>query len=489
MNFFISLLKFANRTWLAGLLTVSVALTTPLTRADDLPELGDSSTQYLDSRQEKQIGQTFLRRLINEPAFLADYELQYYLQTLGDRIGQYADLRGTRLTFNLIRNNDLNAFAVPGGYITFNTGLVLSTDNESELASVMAHEIAHLTQRHLPKLIARADQNKFPAMAAIIGSILIGGQAGVAGITLTGATIESDRLAFTRDFEREADSIGIKMLAKSGYDPKSMVTFFGKLEQHNRIDSGVPGFLRTHPLSYTRVAESEARAQSYPEYKHVSSFEYFLAKARIRALYVERQKNSVPYFLDQIESGSAEMRDAAKYGIAIAHTYSRNFDQAREMLAGVLARRPAHPWIQSAWAELDIADNQVEEGIERYLSTITRHPDQRYLSYRLAEAYLVNNQPSLAKKALRYQVRRHTDDYRLYQLLSQANAGLGHVAEAHQARAEYFAILGNYEKALAAIKLAVKESGSDGYLKQSLTARFKDLEAKIALRRKGGYPD
>ncbi len=486
MTCFIFGWKLASRTWLAGLLAVSITWAAPLSRADDLPELGDSSTQHLDSRQEKQIGQAFLRRLINDPAFLADYELQHYLQTLGDSVGQHADLRGTRLTFNLIRNNDLNAFAVPGGYITFNTGLVLSTDNESELAAVIAHEIAHLTQRHLPKLIARANQNQLPAMAAIIGSILIGGQAGAAGITLTGAAMESDRLAFTRDFEREADAIGIKMLAQSGYDPQSMVTFFEKLEQHNRIDSGVPGFLRTHPLSYTRIAESEARAQNYPEHKHVSSFEYYLAKARIRALYVERQKDPVPYFLDQIETGSAEIRDAAKYGIAIAHTYNRNFGKAREMLAGVLARRPVHPWIQSAWAELDIADNRIEEGIERYLGTIMRHPGQRHLSYRLAEAYLLNNQPSPAKKVLRYQIRRHTDDYRLYRLLSQANAGLGHVAEAHQARAEYFAILGNYEKAFATVELALKEAGSDGYLKQSLTARLKDLEAKIALQKKGG---
>ncbi len=486
MNHFLSLLKLLGRTWRTVLLAVSMTLAAPLACADDLPELGDSSTQYLDSRQEKQIGQAFLRRLINDPSFLADYELQHYLQALGDDIGQHADLRGTRLTLSLVRNNDLNAFAVPGGYLTFNTGLVLATDDESELASVVAHEIAHLTQRHLPKLIARANRNALPAMAAIIGSILVGGQAGTAGITLTGAAMESDRLAFTRDFEREADSIGIKMLAQSGYDPKSMVTFFRKLEQHNRIDSNMPGFLSTHPLSYTRMAESEARAQSYPDREHISSFEYFLAKARIRALYVERQKDSAPYFLDQIETGSVETRDAAKYGLAIAHTYNRNFDQAREILAGLLARRPDHPWIQSAWAELDIADNQVEKGIGRYLDTIERHPGQRYLSYRLAEAYLIDNQPSLAKKILRYQIRRHPDDYRLYRLLSQANAGLGHVAEAHQAGAEYFSILGNYEKAFATVELALKEAGSDEYLKQSLTARLKDLETKIALRKKSG---
>ena len=487
MNFFISLLKFENRALLAGLLAISVALTGPITQAEDLPELGDSATQYLNPRQEKQIGQAFLRRLINSPSFLADYELQHYLQALGDSIGQHADLLGTRLTFNLVKDNDLNAFAVPGGYITFNTGLVLSTDNESELASVLAHEIAHLTQRHLPKLIARANQNRLPAIAAIIGSILIGGQAGATGVTLTSAAMASDRLAFTRDFEREADSIGIRLLAESGYDPNSMVTFFGKLEKHTGHDSaGVPEFLRTHPLSFTRIAESEVRAQSYPEQKHASSFEYFLAKARIRALYVERQKDSMPYFLDQIESGSAEIKDAAKYGIAIAYTQNRKFDKAREFLAGVLSKYPEHPWIQSAWAELNILDNQVEEGIEGYLDTIVHHPDQRYLSYRLAEAYLFNNQPSLAKKVLRYQIRRHRDDYRLYQLLSKANAGLGNVAEAHQANAEYFAILGNYKKAITSIELALKESGTEGYLGQSLAARLKDLKEKLALQKKIG---
>jgi len=486
MNHAISRLGFAGRVGLAGLLAVAITLIAPLTCADDLPELGDSSTQYLDSRQEKQIGQAFLRRLISNPSFLADYELQHYLQVLGDSIGQHADLRDIQLTFNLVQNNNLNAFAVPGGYITFNTGLLLTTDDESQLASVVAHEIAHLTQRHLPKLIARANQNQLPAMAAIIGSILVGGQTGAAGITLTGATLESGRLAFTRDFEREADSIGIKLLAESGYDPKAMVAFFGKLEQYNRIDGDVPGFLSTHPLSYTRVAESEARAQNYADREHISSFEYFLAKARIRALYVERQKDSVPYFLEQLETDSVETRDAARYGLAIAHTYNRNFDEAREVLGEVLARYPDHPWIQSAQAELDIADNRVEKGIERYLDTIARHPDQRYLSYRLAEAYLLNNQYALAKKTLRYQIRRHPDDYRLYRLLSQANAGLGQVAQAHQAGAEYFAVLGNYEKAFATVELALKEVGSDEYLKQSLSARLKDLETKIALQEKSG---
>ncbi len=486
MNPFISRLKPARRTALAVLLAISLASTAPPAHADDLPELGDSSTQYLDPLQEKRIGQAFLRRLIGDRSFLADYELQHYLQTLGDRIGQHADLRETSLSFNLVRNNDLNAFAVPGGYITFHSGLILATGNESELAAVIAHEIAHLTQRHLPKLVARANQNKLPAIAAIIGSILVGGQAGTAGITLTGAALESDRLAFTRDFEREADAIGIRILAQSGYDPKAMVTFFGKLERHNRIDSGVPGFLRTHPLSYTRIAESEARANSYPEREYSSSFEYFLARARIRALYVDRQKNPIPWFLEQLETGSPEVRDAAQYGIAITHLYNRDFARAREALAAVLARHPHHPWIQSARAEIDLADNRAEEGIGRYLAAITRHPDDRYLIYRLAEARLANNEPALAKKVLRHQIRRHRDDYRLYRLLSRAAAALGQVAQAHQARAEYFAVLGDDEKALAAIELALKEVGSDRYLEQSLDARLRDLQAKIDRQKKSG---
>ena len=456
-------------------------------QSNDLPELGDSATQYLNPAQEKQIGQAFLRRLIHDPSYVEDYQLQDYLQSVGDRVGASADLRGTKLSFNLLKDNALNAFAVPGGYITFNTGLIMTTKTESELASVAGHEIAHLTQRHLPRLLAKANENKIPLIAAVIGSILVGGQAGLIGFTAANATAASNQLSYTRGFEREADAIGIQLLAGAKYDPNAMAEFFSELERHTRHDSTeIPAFLRTHPLSLTRIAESEARAKEYPLQPHASSFEFYLAKARIRALYTERRDDPIPFFKDQMESGQTEIKDAAIYGTAIALTQSRKLEQARTALMPLSERYPTHPWIQTAQAEIDLADNKVNQAIARYQALIGNNPNKVYLNYYLANVFLLNRQADMAKKTVRYQIRRHPDLYRLYRFLSRANAQQGNLAETHQADADYHATLGNYSGAIASLKLALKESESEGYLAQSISAQLSDLEEKLDLQKKIG---
>ncbi len=456
-------------------------------QSSDLPELGDNADKYLNPNQEKHIGQAFLRRLLIDKHYVEDDELLDYLQSIGDHIAATADLRGMRLTFNLLQNNTLNAFAVPGGYITFNTGLISTTDTESELASVVAHETAHLTQRHLPRLVARSSENKIPALAAIIGSILVGGQAGLAGITATTATLASNQLSFTREFEREADAIGIKLLADAHYDPNGMASFFGKLERYTRHDNTqIPEFLRTHPLSYTRIAESEARAGEYPDQNHRSSFEYHLAKAKIQALYTKHRDDPKLYFADQLKSDQAEIRDAAIYGTAIALTASRNYDKARVALAPLLERHPDNLWIQSARAKIDLADNKAARAINRYQALVRDNSHKTYLNYYLANAYLANNQPHLAKKVIRYQIRRNPGLYRLYALLSKTNAAQGNLAEAHQADAEYHATLGNYKGAIESLKLAQREAAAEGYLAKSIAARLAELEEKQALQKKMG---
>jgi len=212
----------------------------------NLPELGDSASAYLNKRQEEQIGKQFLRQL--------------------------------------------NAFAVPGGYIVFHTGLILTTETESELASVVGHEIAHLSQRHLPRMIAKAEASKLPTTAAIIASLLIGGQVGVAGVTLANANLISNQLAYSREFEKEADAIGIQMMSNSGFDPQGTASFFDKLQRYTLVTSDdVPEFLRSHPLSYTRVAEAESRLAALPKQRHSSSIEFHLVKAKIRALHSDNR--------------------------------------------------------------------------------------------------------------------------------------------------------------------------------------------------------
>ena len=443
----------------------------------DLPELGDSASRYLSPAQETEIGQRFFRQLMRSKNFIEDHVLQDYLQSLGERIGASAHLRGMNLYFNLIMDNRVNAFAVPGGYITFYTGLLTLTEEESELASVVSHEIAHLTQRHLARLIAKQSEDKIPAVAALLGSILIGGQIGLAGATLTSATVASNQLAYSRAFEREADAIGIQLLADSGYDPNSMVQFFRALESHSRHDQAVVyEFLQTHPLSLNRVSESESRASEYPPRTHTSSFEYHLAKAKIRALYMERNNHPEIFLEDQITSGPEVKSDAAKYGLAVYLTRSRNFSRARNMLDSLASKYPGHPWIGVAQAENELADGHAEVAVSILENLLENHA-RPYLYYHMAQAYLANKQPEQAKKFVRYQIRRNPRLFRLYEFLSQSNAALNNLAEAHQAKAEYHAVLGNGPAAIESLELALREAEPEGYLAQSLSARIAELKS------------
>jgi predicted Zn-dependent protease len=466
------------------LLSVSMVWVNNASRAQtsDLPELGDSATQHLTPIQETYIGKDFFRKLVISPDFVDDYELRDYLQNLGDQVGQNADLRGTVLHFNLLKDNNLNAFAVPGGYITFHTGLLMATETESELASVIGHEISHLTQRHLPRLLARADANRIPAIAAIIGSILIGGQAGIAGITATNAAVMSDQLSYSRDFEREADAIGIRLLAAADFDPAAMAQFFGKLERYTRHDNAdIPEFLKTHPLSYARVADSQDRASEYPHKVHISSFEYYLAQARIRALLVERQDDPLLFFRDQSKSGDPLLRDAATYGKAVTLLDLHEPEEAILVSRPLAEKYPDHPWIQVLQGEIELDLDMYEESIGRYQGLLEKHPQKLYISYQLAEAYLASGQPELARKTLRYQIRRHPDNYILYQLLSKTNAEMKNYAEAHQAKAEYFARLGAYKRALTSLRLALNQAEENSYLSQSIEARIIEFEEKQRL--------
>ena len=462
--------------WIMGVGNTSLAQTS------DLPELGSSATQHLTPIQETYIGQGFFRQLTIDPDYVNDYELRHYLQDLGNQVGQNADLRGTELVFSMIQDNNLNAFAVPGGYITFNTGLLMATDSESELASVIGHEIAHLTQRHLPRLLAAADANRIPAIAAIIGSILIGGQAGIAGITATNAALAASNLSYSRTFEREADAIGIKLLAAADFDPEAMAQFFGKLERFTRHDSTeIPAFLKTHPLSYARVADSENRAREYPPRVHINSFEYHLARARIRALLVERQDDPLLFFGDQSASTDPLQRDAADYGEAVSLLHQHLPEEANLESLPLSEKYPDHPWVQILQAEVELALDKNEEAISRFQALLEKHPQKLYISYYLAEAYLDIGQPELARKPLRYQVRRHPDDLTLYLILSEANADMGNYAEAHQAKAEYFGQLGAYKRALASLRRALDEAEEDSYMSASIDARIIEFEEKHRL--------
>ena len=465
------------------LISLSMVAGFSTARADELPELGDGATQYLTPQEERQIGQSFLRQLIRDPDYLDDPEIRHYLQSLGDHIGKSADLRGTPLTFNLVKSPDLNAFAVPGGFITFNSGLLLYTEEESELASVVAHEIAHLSQLHLPRLIAQSEKNKLPTAAAIIGSILLGGQVGLAGLTLTNAKLLSDQLRYTRGFEREADAIGMQLLRKSGFDTKAMARFFHKLQRYSQSQSGdLPEFLRTHPLSYNRIAEAELRSSKAPDLDLEPNLDFALIRAKIQSFHIPKRENAQDYFKDRPESTDME-KLTNRYGLASALFYQHQYQEAKSILAPLLDTHPEIRSFSILMAELEQALGESDQAVDRLVVLYERDPSIAFIDDYVMEAMIRAGQYQQAKKRIRYQIRRSPQRYELYKKLSRANVKLNLLSEAHQADAEYHLLLGSLDKAIGSLELALREEPNEGYLRQSISARLKELKTQQSYKK------
>ena len=443
---------------------------------EPLPELGDSAARTLSPAQEARIGQQFLRQLLRDKNYVDDPELNTYLNQLGRTVAKNASTRDAPIAVHLLQNPKLNAFAVPGGHITFHTGLILTTADENELASVMAHEIAHITQRHLPRMLAKAEASKLPTIAAVVASVLVGGKAGLAGLTVANAALLSNQLSYTRDFEREADSIGIKLLAESGFDPTAMSRFFNKIDRHGVLGDQTPEFLRTHPLSYTRIAEAENRASAYPPADHSPSRAFHLAKAKIRALYLRDDRDAVAYFSDRAQNTSGEEKIAAQYGLALAHKKSQQVEPSRSALQPLLEAYPNEVAFQIASAEISMIAGDANAAVAIYQKLTAAHPKLVYLVHYQTHALLAAGDATQAKRVIRHQLRRHKERFDLYPLLSRSNAKLGLLAQAHQATAEFHAALGEYRTAVASLKQALRENDSAGYLHQSITARLHELE-------------
>lgn len=469
-----------------AVLAAALAFSAPPARAAEseaLPELGDSAARILSPAQEKRIGKSFMRQLLRERNYVDDRELSAYLNRLGVKIGAHASLRGGGIHVHLLQNSKLNAFALPGGHITFHTGLLLTAADESELASVMGHEIAHISQRHLPRMLAKAEASKLPAAAAIMVSILIGGKVGLAGLTVANAALLSSQLAYSRDFEREADAIGITLLAEAGYDSAAMARFFNKLERHGGI-GGAPEFLRSHPLSYNRIAEAESRAGAYPPpAAPTDNRDFYLVQAKIRALYTPRSDDIIGYFLDQAGKTDGAKKQAAIYGMALAQRKMRQFGAARKTLQPLLAAHPDVVAFQLARAEIDLAAGRNVDAAARHARLSAARPELPYLTHYHANALLAAADAASAKRVLRRQLRRHKEMFTLYPLLSKSNVQLGLLAEAHQATAEFHVALGDYPAAAASLKLALREADEKGYLHESLRARLSQLQEAMKLAR------
>ncbi|OOZ37488.1 M48 family metalloprotease [Solemya velesiana gill symbiont] len=458
-----------------------------------LPEIGAPSGSVLTPSEEQKLGQAFMRSIRKTMDLLDDPLANSYIQSLGNRLAQQTGSTAGSYNFFIVDNPQVNAFAGPAGNIGVYTGLITTTESESELASVMAHEIAHVSQNHLVRTYDAVSRMSVPAAAMILAAIVIGAaannpDAAVAAATGIQAGMVQRQINFTRNHEEEADNIGIQILAAADFDPRSMPVFFDRMGQATRLyDTGqLPEFLRTHPVTSNRIADAHGRADQYRYRQRPDSLEYHLLRAQLKASEFTQDKNAVQFFGSSLRDGRYRNEEGQRYGYMLSLIAAREMDRAREQLNILLKQRPQQIHYIVADALLLKKTGQPDQGIAALIDGLTLYPGNYPLTIYLAQSLLEAGRPAEAIPVLEKQVAGHPDDSSLYKLLAQAAGDSGDTTLGRQYLAEYHYHSGNLEPAMQQLQLALSDRKLDYYRSAKMAARLKLIRQELADLKKRG---
>ena len=450
---------------------------------DQLPDFGDSSGALISPVQEQALGEAFMRSVRSQVKLVSDPNINSYIRQLGARLVTNSDTPNYPFTFFVVSDPSVNAFAGPGGYIGVHTGLMLTAENESELAGVMAHEIAHVTQRHLLRAYESAQQLSLPTAAATIAAILLGvasgnADAGIAGASAVQAGSIQHQLNFTRANEKEADRIGIQTLARSDIDPFGMPAFFERLYQTTRLygATSVPEFLSTHPVTTDRIAESTERAVKAGHGKPRNSLEFELTKVRLEVL-GSRDPGSM------LRSFKADAGAAQRYGLAMASWRTGDKAQARKQLSILRNSDPDRILYRTTLASLLMDDGKPKEGLKLFEDTLSLYPGDLVVGQYYAEALLLAGNASKARSVVLKLLR--DEDARtlpMYELWARATSVDGPAWETRFASAELYFMIGNLPLAIDQLEQALALKDLNNYDRARVQARLHDFQSILAKR-------
>ncbi len=473
------------RNSLSLILSFSIAIQ-PLVRAEELlmPDMGNTADYGVSPAEEKKTGEAVVRNIRRGGGVVDDPLIEDYLDHLGYRLISSTNHAEQNFKFFLINDKVLNAFALPGGYIGINYGLIMATESESELASVMAHEVAHITQRHHVRAY-EAGTGQGPILAALIAAMILGGgnnQIGEAAFAATAAGMMQSQINFTRANEKEADYIGISMLASAGYDPMSMASFFGRLEKESSLyGSTTPEFLRSHPVTSNRIADATNRATGLKPKKHdYDKQSFYLIRARIRALAEEDKHSAITEFAKRLESGRFQNRAAEEYGYALALIKDKQYAKADNILSRLLEKDPTRIAYLVAKGEVEGSDKRIKQSRSTFARAMELYPDNKVVIYYYVQSLLKNREFVMARDLLNKVLRTPDNLPQLYKFLSEAESGLNNASGVHQALAEYNFYIGQPHEAIRQMQLSMKSSkGDDFYLNAKREARIAEYQREI----------
>ncbi len=455
----------------------------PCAISDGLPDLGDVSQAALTPQQERQIGQQSLMQIRASKQYLDDAEINDYLNQLGDKLVENSPEPSLDFEFFAVNDYSVNAFALPGGFVGVNAGLLLITQTESELASVLSHEISHVTQHHLARMIAAQQGDGLISLATIAVAILAARtnpQAAEAAIVSVQAGNMQKQLNFTRGYEEEADRIGLQLLQKSGFNTHAMPEFLQRLQKATRLlDGNAPNYMRTHPITSDRIAELENRIHNQPYRLIPDSLDFQLVRTKLIAAQ-KTATDAISYFSDALGTQNFGNPVAQRYGLVSALLRNNEIDRASREMAQLRAQATANPLYKNdpmlATLEGRVlrATKDYTAALAYYRTAVQNFPQHRALIYDYSDLLLQNKQPEIAVKLLTEQLARHPNDTTLYDLQARAYAMQDKPVEQHQAQAYSYAWQGNLYAAIEQLELA-KRAGASFYQLSAIESDLREL--------------
>ena len=446
--------------------------------ASDLPSLGDATSSIVSPEQEHRLGRAWLSILRGQVDQLSDPQLKDFVETSVYRLAETSELQDKRLEFVLLNSPQINAFAAPGGIVGVNGGLLLNAKTEAEYASVMAHELAHLSQRHFARGVEAQQRMQVPVMAAMLAGIVAAaagaGDAGIATMMGAQAAAIQEQRRFSRQNEQEADRIGLLNLERAGYDPRAMPSMFELLMRQYRYDSRPPEFLLTHPVTESRIADTRNRAEQFPAGGIVNSLHYQLMRARTQLLFEETPGIAAKRFRAMLDTDPT--LEAARYGLAIAQIKGGQHEQARKELNELLSKSPDALPYNLAMVDVDSATKRLGDAQRRIERLRGLYPDSYPLEQARIDLLLKQGQNQQAEAALDQLLKQRGNDPDVWYQVAEVRGLTGNIIGLHRARAEFFALVGDYDQALEQLDLAKRRASSNFPMAARIDARQQELQ-------------
>ncbi|MFT5813938.1 MAG: putative Zn-dependent protease [Psychroserpens sp.] len=464
---------------LATSITSSALAANKETNKNKLPEIGSAGVSVLSIEKERQIGGEMMRHIRASQPILNDPVLTEYINDLGNRMVRNAKDVNYSFEFFIIRNQELNAFAFFGGHIAIHSGLITTASTESELASVVAHEISHVTQRHLARRLEAQNKSQPLTMAAMVSSVLltlINPSVGMAALSTTMAASQQASINYTRGNEQEADRVSIALLANSGFNPQGAPNFFTTMSEKYRYKSKPPAMLLTHPLPESRIADARIRAHNYSPRPLAPSLQFELAKARIIARYQGEAKDNIINFQQTLDTKRYAIEAATQYGLALSHYENKSYRIAIKQLESLLHDDNRNLFYVDALADAYIAVKAFDKAIAMLSELNLLMPNNQVVTLNYANVLNEAEQYNKAEILLQNFLVLSQKNFIANDLLIEVYRKQDKIALMHATKAEVYALLGAYPKAVDELQTAYNFVEENPLLKKRMKGRILQLQ-------------